>query len=176
MINLKQALKDSTLFGRSLAGRPLGLISLITVFATLFILTIMLGAMVWGRVSLLQNGTQVVLKTAPVDPRDLLRGYFVRLRYDISRLELKKLAGWHRDRQIPLKRDGYKKHSSVYVELRPLSDGFWSPHWVYRSLPQDRIERVFIRGRVRSYSCSSRTLNKDHCTLSFALWHRKVFR
>ncbi|MCP4934634.1 MAG: hypothetical protein GY927_10625 [bacterium] len=170
MINLKPYFKDRPFF-----GRPLDLKSLITILATLFILTLMLGAMVWGRVSLLQNGTQVVLKTAPVDPRDLLRGYFVRLSYDISRLELKKLAGYRQDRQIPLKRDGYKKHANVYVELRPMSSGFWSPYWVYRFLPQDRKERVFIRGRVRSYSCRSRMRSKDRCTLSLRYGIEKFF-
>jgi uncharacterized membrane-anchored protein len=40
-------------------------------------------------------GTTVVLKTQPVDPFDLLRGYYQTLNYDISSFEtLRKLPGW----------------------------------------------------------------------------------
>jgi uncharacterized membrane-anchored protein len=41
-------------------------------------------------------GTAVVLRTAPVDPMDPLRGRYVALGYDIARPEaMKKLPGWH---------------------------------------------------------------------------------
>ena len=48
-------------------------------------LTLALLWIVSGRVSLLSSGQEVVLQTVPVDPRDLLRGDYVILRYDISR-------------------------------------------------------------------------------------------
>ena len=155
--------------------RPLGLTSLLMVIATLAILTLMLGTMVWGRISLLQNGSQVILKTAPVDPRDLLRGYFVRLRYDISRMKLKELPGWSQDRFAPLKSNGFRRHEKVYLELARQSDGFWTPQWVMRSIPDEKGESVFLRGRVRSYSCTNRTRNTDHCTLSLRFGIEKFF-
>jgi len=41
--------------------------------------------MVQQRVAILRDGTEVILKAAPVDPRDLMRGDFVELRYaDVS--------------------------------------------------------------------------------------------
>lgn len=41
------------------------------------------------------TGKTVILQTIPVDPYDLMRGYSVRLSYDISRTEtLKGLPGW----------------------------------------------------------------------------------
>lgn len=41
------------------------------------------------------SGKTVILKTAPVDPYDPLRGYSQTLSYDISRIDnLKKLPGW----------------------------------------------------------------------------------
>ena len=41
------------------------------------------------------TGKTVVLQTAPVDPYDLLRGYYQVLSYDISdRTNLEKLPGW----------------------------------------------------------------------------------
>ncbi|MDC0835290.1 hypothetical protein CKA32_001455 [Geitlerinema sp. FC II] len=42
-------------------------------------------------------GTRVVLQTAPIDPYDVMRGYYQTLRYDISQLEtLKSLPGGDR--------------------------------------------------------------------------------
>ncbi|MBP0439824.1 GDYXXLXY domain-containing protein [Tianweitania sediminis] len=45
-----------------------------------------LAAMIQGRAALLRDGREVVLRTQPVDPRDLLRGDYVALSYDISRV------------------------------------------------------------------------------------------
>lgn len=38
--------------------------------------------MILDRAAILRDGTEIVLKTAPVDPRDLMRGDYVRLRYE----------------------------------------------------------------------------------------------
>ena len=42
--------------------------------------------MVVDRVNILRTGTDVTLQTRPVDPRDLLRGDYVTLSYEISRV------------------------------------------------------------------------------------------
>lgn len=46
---------------------------------------------IWGIVimkeSQLKNGREVILQTVPVDPRDIFRGEYVTLRYDISTVE-----------------------------------------------------------------------------------------
>lgn len=55
-----------------------------------------------------EHGTAVLLETVPVDPRDLLRGDYITLRYKISDLELQKL-------DQPL--SAFKPGSSVYVLL-----------------------------------------------------------
>ena len=44
----------------------------------------LLAVMVIDRVQILRDGAEVTLQTRPVDPRDLLRGDYVVLRYDIS--------------------------------------------------------------------------------------------
>ena len=49
--------------------------------------TAALGYMIESRASILRSGRDVLLKTVPVDPRDLLRGDYVILSYDISRLQ-----------------------------------------------------------------------------------------
>jgi uncharacterized membrane-anchored protein len=45
-----------------------------------------LGSAIYSRASLLRNGQAITLQTAPVDPRDLLRGDYVALSYDVSRV------------------------------------------------------------------------------------------
>jgi uncharacterized membrane-anchored protein len=46
----------------------------------------LVGLMVYDRVGVLREGTEVTLQTRPVDPRDFLRGDYVVLSYDISNL------------------------------------------------------------------------------------------
>ncbi len=55
----------------------------------------------------------VLLKTAPIDPRDLLRGDDVRVQYDISTIALDEVAG----------DDPYC--GTFYVELQRGDDGYW---------------------------------------------------
>ena len=45
-----------------------------------------LGWIIAGRAAILRDGREIVLKVEPVDPRDLLRGDYVRLGYEISRI------------------------------------------------------------------------------------------
>ncbi|WP_312796939.1 GDYXXLXY domain-containing protein [Tianweitania sp.] len=45
-----------------------------------------LASAIYSRASLLRDGQEITLRTAPVDPRDLLRGDYVALSYDISRV------------------------------------------------------------------------------------------
>lgn len=47
-----------------------------------------LAAAIYKRASLLQSGQEITLRTEPVDPRDLLRGDYVALSYDVSRVPL----------------------------------------------------------------------------------------
>src|ERR1700693_5287539 len=56
----------------------------------------------------------VLLKTTPVDPRDLLRGDIVRVQYEISTIDLNEIAG----------DDQYG--GTVYIELQRGDDGYWS--------------------------------------------------
>ena len=49
--------------------------------------------MVIDRVRLLKTGREITLPIVPVDPRDLFRGEYVRLGYDIGRVPLRLLDG-----------------------------------------------------------------------------------
>ncbi|WP_337266928.1 GDYXXLXY domain-containing protein [Oryzifoliimicrobium ureilyticus] len=76
-----------------------------------------IGYMVQSRAAILRNGAEVVLKAAPVDPRDLLRGDYVVLSYDISTVPVASLVG-----QQP----GYKNDARLWVRLKPEADGYWA--------------------------------------------------
>ena len=45
-----------------------------------------LGWIIASRAGVLRSGTEVLLRIQPVDQRDLLRGDYVSLRYDIDRI------------------------------------------------------------------------------------------
>ncbi len=78
--------------------------------------TAVLAAMIEKRASVLRSGAEILLKTAPVDPRDLLRGDYVVLSYDISTIPLALVKG---DRPEPY------DWVEMNVRLRPGADGFW---------------------------------------------------
>ncbi|MGQ2968801.1 MAG: GDYXXLXY domain-containing protein [Allorhizobium sp.] len=79
--------------------------------------TAIVGYMIEGRASILRSGTDVLLKTAPVDPRDLLRGDYVILTYDISTISTTSITG---------ARPETGEVARLNVRLKPGADGFWT--------------------------------------------------
>lgn len=86
--------------------------------------------MVYDRVRVLREGSEVTLQTRPVDPRDFLRGDYVVLTYEITNLP----AGALKDtpsqgRGTPVfvklarKGDGPHEAVSVHTEPVPVADG-----------------------------------------------------
>jgi uncharacterized membrane-anchored protein len=61
----------------------------------------------------IETGDKVVLKTSPVDPRDIFRGDYVNLTYQITNMDI---AG---DMQKP----DFVQGQPIYVNLEPSSDG-----------------------------------------------------
>ncbi|UPK26831.1 GDYXXLXY domain-containing protein [Bradyrhizobium sp. 195] len=100
--------------------------------------------MVADRMQILREGREVTLQTQPVDPRDLLRGDYVVLRYDISQLPAGALAGKPADARNPI----------VFVKLAPNADGLYAAVSVHAAPVPVTTPEVLIRGRV-SYSCGS---------------------
>jgi len=78
--------------------------------------TLILGYIIQSRASILASGTEVLLKTAPVDPRDFLRGDYVVLNYDISSVPVSTVTGG-----IPAEAG----EQTLWVRLRRQPDGFW---------------------------------------------------
>jgi uncharacterized membrane-anchored protein len=97
------------------------------------------GAIVIGFITVkeftLQTGEVVTLKTAPVDPRDLFRGDYVILSYDISSLDLGAL---------PADRAAFSAGDVVYVSLET-RDGYGVATQVSGRAPG---EGLFLKGRV----------------------------
>ncbi len=92
----------------------------------------------------LATGERVRLRTTPVDPRDLFRGDYVRLSYEISTLDLDRLDG----------DDKFDRNEKVYVVLRQDADGTFRPVSTLDTPP--RGGERFIRGRVLSQSEGTR--------------------
>lgn len=122
-------------------------------FATLasaVLLTSILGWMVVDRVRLLQSGREIVLAIRPVDPRDLFKGDYARLGFDISRLDpaLVGEPAVHADR-----RDASARPETVYVTLEEQPDRTWKPVAAGPARPTRlAANQVVIRGQTRPYS------------------------
>lgn len=94
--------------------------------------------MVWDRAQILAHGTEIRLATAPVDPRDLFRGHYVRLAYDISRIRLPLVAG----------DDTFERNDPVHVVLKKGNEGTWQLVSVHRDRPDAKPPLVVLLGRV----------------------------
>ena len=85
-------------------------------------------------------GKEVVLRTVPVDPRDLLRGNYARLRYDISEAPMPEVG-------VP------RVGREVYVQLRRKGRVWKAVDTRYSPPPGD-----FIRGHIRAVRVGSVTV------------------
>lgn len=84
----------------------------------------------------LRTGTEVLLKTLPVDPRDLFRGDYVTLNYEISNLNMEKL---------PSEESYFYSDEPVYLALE-LKNGYGVPKKIYTTPPEDGL---YIKGKVK---------------------------
>jgi uncharacterized membrane-anchored protein len=95
-----------------IAAKPFAAVA---VFVAL-VQTAILGYMIEGRAAILRSGTEVLLKTVPIDPRDLLRGDYVILNYEISTISTTSITGT---------RPNEGEVAKLHVRLKPGSDGIW---------------------------------------------------
>ncbi|WBL79254.1 GDYXXLXY domain-containing protein [Bradyrhizobium xenonodulans] len=120
---------------------------------------VLLVLMVVDRMQILREGREVTLQTQPVDPRDLLRGDYVVLRYDISQLPAGALAGKTAETRNPV----------VFVKLAPNANGLYEAVSVSAEPVTVTAPEILIRGRI-GYSCgsTSRTFC-DKLTIKYGL-------
>jgi uncharacterized membrane-anchored protein len=85
-----------------------------------------LAAMVVDRTLLLKSGREIVLPIVPVDPRDLFRGEYVRLGYDISTVPAMLLVG-----------PAPARNAAFYVTLEKNPQGGWTPVKVTAAMPNE---------------------------------------
>ena len=85
----------------------------------------------------LQTGKEVLLKTVPVDPRDLFRGDYVILAYEISTIDLNSIWANYTN---------FKFGDKIYVVLKE-EKGYAIPSKIYRDIPKH--ESLFLKGTVK---------------------------
>jgi hypothetical protein len=88
------------------------------------------------------NGKEIRLAVVPVDPRDILRGDYVVLAYDISRLTSTELAG----------DDAFTWSDPIYVTIAEGADG-----WRATAISKDKpASGTFLQGMVQNFSSTAR--------------------
>lgn len=100
-----------------------------------------LAKMIVDRNRLMTSGTEVMLETGFIDPRDLFRGHYVTLELEISRLSRSDVSA---PPQEPETGD------PVWVSLAPGEDGFWRAVALHTQDP----DAVAIKGEWRFSSTS----------------------
>ncbi len=107
------------------------------VLVTTILLSAILAWIVWDRVNLLRTGTEIVLKTRPIDPRSLFRGHYVRLEYEVGRIKTDRV-------RVSGK---FKRHDPVFVRLEPGPDGYWGAVSVQKTPPRKNTG-LYLSGSV----------------------------
>jgi uncharacterized membrane-anchored protein len=79
---------------------------------------IVLAYMAGEREYILRNGNVIHLRTAPIDPRDMFRGDYVRLNYEISRIPVNRIKGVDSVAEL-------KKGDKIYVSLKEGPNGLY---------------------------------------------------
>lgn len=100
--------------------------------------TAALAGMVAIKQRTLAIGTPILLETAPIDPRSLFRGDYVRLNYEISSLKYSEVGG----------DSDFDRHDTVFVVLQE-GEKFWEPVSIHHEMPPHGDETVVIRGKVQ---------------------------
>jgi uncharacterized membrane-anchored protein len=98
---------------------------------------------VYDKDHLLKIGREITMPVQPLDPRDVFRGDYVTLGYDISTLTKAKAP--------TAKLDGLLRGSTAFVTLTSQPGGEWSVSGVSEDFPaQVPASDVVLKGRVKS--------------------------
>lgn len=96
---------------------------------------VILGGFIGFKEFTVKTGQEVLFKTIPVDPRDLFRGDYVILRYEMSSVDLSKLSGALM----------FLVNDTIYGEIEIGKDGYGSIVNFSKEVPQDKL---FIKGVI----------------------------
>ncbi|MCG6536465.1 MAG: GDYXXLXY domain-containing protein [Syntrophales bacterium LBB04] len=86
---------------------------------------------------IISTGQRILLPTRLYDPRDMLKGEYVRLSYDFSQFNTSTFGA----------NEQFKKDDAIYVTLRENDNGTYSAEAIGKTAPKGEI---FIRGKVKS--------------------------
>lgn len=103
-------------------------------------------SMIAGRAAILRGGQEVVLEVLPVDPRDLLRGDYVTIVYNISSVP----TGIFVERPADTETGGER---TVFVRLKAGDEGIWHPiaaRYDERPEPAPGEGEVDVRGATHA--------------------------
>jgi uncharacterized membrane-anchored protein len=123
-----------------LTARERYILALGVAFQVVFLLAMMVQPLMT-----LATGDTFLLRVVPIDPRDIFRGDYVTLNYDISRPGWgnNQEANWANAERMP------KQGQPIYALLEPEEDG---KHWRYsRYQIEPPTEGKFIRGAVQGF-------------------------
>jgi uncharacterized membrane-anchored protein len=123
-------------------------------FAILLSGLVLTGALAWlvlDRIALLSSGREIVLAIRPVDPRDLFKGDYVRLAFEVSEIDKALLPD---DRRRPgERRFAMSGTVPLYVILERQPDDSWTPVAVSETEPTGlSANRVFLKGKTQRHS------------------------
>jgi uncharacterized membrane-anchored protein len=100
--------------------------------------------MVYDRDRLLKSGREITLPTRPVDPRDIFRGDYVTLGYDISSLRKSTLPA-------EANLEDLRAGAPAYVTLTPDAASGWKAIRVTADYPRDvAASDIVLQGRAKS--------------------------
>ncbi|WP_084332591.1 GDYXXLXY domain-containing protein [Marinobacterium jannaschii] len=127
----------------SVAGRRFTLSPVLTgaILAAILIQLLVLSGMLVKANWPLYTGTEVKVRTVPVDPRSLFRGNYARLNYAFSRLTKEQLA--LSEQQLA----GLREGEIVYLTLVPSASGLYQAGAAYLKPPG---EGIYLRGRLQN--------------------------
>lgn len=114
--------------------------SLVAFIAAVVIQTLILVGVPARKVFTMATGKTVVLKVQPVDPYNILSGYYVTLGFDISRVEAFPNAKGFQ---------GFSDRAWVYAIVEKGDDGTWKPISLEHDLPANLpANRAALLGRI----------------------------
>ena len=102
-----------------------------------------LSAMVIRHADHRANGREIVLTMEPVDPRDIMLGYYSIIRTDAHTLDMAEFDG---------PKTGWRAGERAFVTLEEDQTGDWRPVGVFQEQPDGG---VFLQGRIRFVSTRS---------------------
>ena len=94
-------------------------------FTALIIILVLVNWSVAKKEKQLTDGKIVYLQLAPVDPRSLMQGDYMRLRYDISSKIMQDIVPETKEAYVVVSLDDNQvaSYKNLYVEQQPLADG-----------------------------------------------------